>query len=142
MIETLARLESQPLGFRTSGVSVVEVNIPRGRWTDAASRQLLYERFVEKLMALPGVESAGISDQGPLSSRFGQSFSIEGEPEEKDDLAPKAGKQAVTPGYFGTFGIPMVTGRVFTEHDDERSAKVVIVNQTAARRWATTFPKP
>jgi len=135
MIETLARLESHPLGFRTEDISVTDVNIPRGRWTDSVSRQLLYDRLVVTLKTVPGTQAAAISNLGPLSSSFGERFSIEGQPEVKDDLAPKAGHQAVTPAYFATLGIPLLAGRSFTEHDDEQSGKVVIVNQTAARRW-------
>jgi predicted permease len=137
MLETLARLESHSLGFRIDDVSVAEVNIPRGRWTEPAARQALYDRLVTRLKALPGVETAAISDLGPLSSGFGERFSIEGQPEVKDELAPKAAHQAVTPGYFATLGIPVLDGRGFTEHDDQNSGKVVIVNQTAARRWFT-----
>jgi putative ABC transport system permease protein len=135
IIETLARLESHPLGFRTQDVSVADVNIPRGRWTDAPSRQLVYDQLLDRLKTLPGVQAAAISDLGPLSSGFGEKFSIEGQPEVKDDLAPKASHQAVTPGFLATLGIPLQAGRSFTEHDDEKSGKVVIVNQTAARRW-------
>jgi predicted permease len=135
MIETLDRLESHPLGFKTQDVSVADVNIPRGRWTDSASRQLLYDRLVASLRTLPGVETAAISDQAPLSSGFAGIFSIEGQAEVKDDLAPKAGHQAVTPEYFGTLGIPLLAGRSFTDHDDDKAGKVVILNQTAVRRW-------
>jgi putative ABC transport system permease protein len=135
MIETLARLESHPLGFRTDHVGVIEVNVPRGRWTDAVSRQLLYDRLVASLKTLSGVESSAISDLGPLSSSFSERFSIEGQPEVKDDLAPKSGHQAVTPAYFTTLEIPLLAGRDFTEHDDEKSRKVVILNQAAVRRW-------
>ena len=135
MIETLAHLESHPLGFRTEDVSVTDVNVPRGRWTDAVSRQLLYDQLLDRLRTLPGVQASAISDLGPLSSSFDERFSIEGRPEAKDDLAPKSGHQAVTPAYFATLGIPLLAGRSFTEHDDEKSGKVVILNQTAMRRW-------
>ncbi|HTA70846.1 MAG TPA: ABC transporter permease [Bryobacteraceae bacterium] len=135
MIETLAHLESHPLGFRIQDISVAEVNIPRGHFAGAASTQLLYDRLADKLKTLPGVEAEALSDMGPLSSGFAKRFSIEGQPEVKDELGPKAGHQAVTPGYFATLGIPISAGRSFTGHDDEKSARVAIVNQTAARRW-------
>ena len=135
MIETLAGLESHPLGFRTEDISVADVNIPRGRWMDAPSRRMLYDRLVAGLQGLPGVQASAISDQGPLSSGFADTFSIQGQAEVKDDLAPKAGHQAVTPAYFGTLGIPLLAGRSFIEGDDDKSGKVVILNQAAARRW-------
>jgi hypothetical protein len=91
MLQTLARLETHPLGFRVDDISVAEVNIPRGRWTEPASRQALYDRLIERLNALPGVDRAAISDLGPLSSGFGERFSIEGRPEADDAAAPKAG---------------------------------------------------
>ena len=135
MIETLARLESHPLGFRIQDVSVAEVNIPRGHFAGVASTQLLYHHLADKLKTLPGIEAEALSNLGPLTSGFAERFSIEGQPEVKDDLAPKAGHQEVTPDYFATLGIPISAGRSFTEQDDEKSAKVAIVNQTAVRRW-------
>lgn len=138
MLQTLARLESHPLGFRTRNVSVIDLNMPRGQATDVAQRQQLYERVVEKLNALPGVQSAAISDLGPLSTSFEEKFTIEGQPEPSDDSAPKAGHQAVTPGYFATLGIPLLRGRSFNAHDDAASAKVVILNQAAEQRWFTS----
>ncbi len=135
MVQTLSELDSHPLGFRVENISVTEISIPRGQWNDAAARVSLYDRIMSKLKALPGVESAGISDLGPLSSGFDDRFSIEGQPEPSPEAAPKAGHQAITPEYLATLGIALLAGRSFTDQDADKSAKVVIVNQTVAHRW-------
>ena len=54
---------------------------------------------------------------------------------------PLAYWQCVTPDYFQTFGVRLVRGRFFTEHDNESSSGAAIVNETLARRfWPTRIP--
>ncbi len=135
MIETLAHLESQPLGMRIPGVTVASVGIPKQRWNDMRARWLLYDRLLDKLRATPGVENAAISNSGPLAGGFEDRFAIAGRPEPSEDAAPRAGTQSVTSNYFATLGIPQVAGRSFTEWDNEDANRVVIVNRNAAEHW-------
>jgi len=135
MIETLARLESHPLGFHAEDVSVGDVAIPKERWNDLPARRLLFNRLLEKLKALPGIQEAAISGATPIGGGFEDRFSIEGQPERSEDAAPKTGHQPVTQGYFEALRIPLLAGRSFNEQDDDKSGQVVIVNENAARRW-------
>jgi putative ABC transport system permease protein len=132
LTETLFRLESQPLGFRTNGVTVASVGIPKEHWNNVR------ERLLDKLRSTSGVDSAAISNLTPLGSGEENRFSIEGQPAATEDLAPKAGTQSVTPGYFQTLGIPIIAGRTFTGHDNPDSDPVVILNRNAAKRWFNT----
>jgi len=132
LTETLFRLESQPLGFRTNGVTVASVGIPKEHWNKVR------DRLLDKLRSTSGVDSAAISNLTPLGSGEENRFSIEGQPAATEDLAPKAGTQSVTPGYFQTLGIPIIGGRPFTSHDKSDSDPVVILNRNAAERWFNT----
>src|SRR5262249_12942530 len=128
MIQTMARLESHPLGLRADGLSVIEVQIPR----NSAPIRPIYDNVIEKGRSMPGVESAAMTNTWPLSAGFQDDFSIEGVPEpKKDEVAPDSGRQSVTPEYFATVGIPVIAGRIFTGHDREDSQPVAILNQTA-----------
>jgi len=129
LTETLLSLESQPLGFRVEGVTVASVGIPKERSNDAQ------ERMLEKLNSTSGVRSVAVSNITPLGSGAENRFSIEGQAAPSEDLAPKAGTQSVTPGYFQTLNIPLLAGRPFTEDDKQDSNPVAILNRTAAERW-------
>jgi predicted permease len=135
MTETLRRLESQPLGLRTEGVTVASVGISKERWNDFNARRLIYDRLLDKFKSLAGVEAVAISNAAPLAGSFEDRFSIEGRPAPTEDAAPRAGTQSITPGYFQTLGIPRIAGRGFTEHDHEDSVPVAILNRNAAERW-------
>jgi len=135
LMETLARLQSYPLGFRVPGITVANVAIPKDRWNDVPQRHQLYDRLIYKMQSLPGVEDAAISNASPLGGGFEDRLSIDGEPEATPERAPKAARKSVSTGYFTTLKIPLIAGRLFNEYDTDKSAKVVIVSQDFARRW-------
>ena len=94
-----------------------------------------YRRVLERVRALPGVESAGFSTVLPLVDRRGLIGAlIEGRPVESVDTV--AAQQAlVGPGYMEAMRIGLVSGRYFADSDDERGAAVAIVNQSFARKF-------
>jgi len=82
------------------------------------------------------VTSVGAIDELPLTGmRTGGSFTIEGHPTESDTDAPEADRCTVSVNYFQTMGIPLLQGRGFTERDQEGAPGVLIINETAARRY-------
>jgi predicted permease len=135
LIQTLIKLQSHPLGFRKEGLTLAEVTIPRVGWTEVAQKQVLYERLRERLKAIPGVQSAALSNILPLGSPFENRFWIAGQPEGKDEAAPKAGLQAISADFFATMEIPVLEGRGFTEHDTATADAVAVVSRSAAGRW-------
>ena len=85
---------------------------------------------------MPGVEAAGIADLVPVDLHFSSSpILIEGRAIESRASAPRALNNRITPGYFSAMGTRLVNGREFREQDDEKSARVAIVNETMARRF-------
>src|SRR5215472_14374667 len=107
---------------------------------DAKSGITLHE-MLESIRALPGVRSAGVVNSLPSSGGPVTDFVIEGRP------APRAGNEHVADmsitysKYFSTMGIPLLAGRVFTEHDDATASRAVVINQTLARAfWPDESP--
>ena len=99
-------------------------------------RKLFVERLRDRVLAQPGIASATYAQQIPLG--FGGSWwedlRIQGYmPGPNENM--KIERNVVAPGYFSLLGIPLVQGRDFTEHDDEKSVPVMIVNQTFAERF-------
>jgi putative ABC transport system permease protein len=85
--------------------------------------------------ALPGVSDAAVTWQLPLSgSAASTGVGIEGHPDDAANV-PTAVLHSAGPGYFRAMGIRLVRGRDFTDHDDMRSAPVVIVNEALAKKF-------
>jgi predicted permease len=94
-----------------------------------------YEQLLPRLAALPGVESVSAGFPLPLSqNNIGISFSIEGRPVAKGD-EPGAPVTIVTPDFFHTMRIPVLSGRAFLPTDDSKTPAVVIINQAFARKY-------
>ena len=98
----------------------------------AAATQVIHEG-VRRVRALPGVEAAATTCCVPLEDRLHGAFQIAGRPEGPAS-GGLTGWTLVSAGYFETFKIPVLRGRTFTERD-ESGPPVVIINQTAAKRF-------
>jgi putative ABC transport system permease protein len=96
----------------------------------------------EELKAIPGVKSVGATSAGPLfGGRETIEFAVAGQPEPPSGQYPVARYHNVSAGYFQTLGVPLLRGRDFTERDTDTAPKVVIVNETMARRfWPNGSP--
>src|SRR6202021_2946862 len=81
-----------------------------------------YRRILAGIEAVPGVTHASAMEHLPLDRlHFAVPVAISGKPAKSDSLShPSADEQTPTPDYFNTFGIQIVRGRAFTEHDNEK----------------------
>jgi predicted permease len=101
-------------------------------------RQTLQNRVLDRIQAIPGVESASISLNGPLGTgRRSSTFSMEGYTPARDEVL-LTNEEIVTEQYFRTVGLRIVEGRDFEPGDRTADAERTIINQTMARRF---FPK-
>jgi len=92
--------------------------------------------LIEKVAALPGVQAAGAAMVTPLSGNdFVLGFMIEGRPPYPAGGEPDTNYYSVTPGYFKAMGIPLLRGRLFTERDTKDATRVVVINETMAKRF-------
>ena len=129
----MARLEP---GFDPEGVVTARIQLS-DRYPDHASRAAFYQPLLERLAALPGVESAGLVLLRPLSDPIGWDypFTVEGQTADAQARNPPANYEAVSPGYFATLRIPLVDGRLFADADGPDSGPVAIVSASMARRY-------
>jgi putative ABC transport system permease protein len=95
----------------------------------AQKRQLL-----ERVRALPGVSDAALTTSLPMHGSGTFPFALAGHPVDSAHM-PTADFEAVTPSYFGTFGIRLVSGRFLNDEDGLQSPPVVVVNETFVRRY-------
>ena len=126
-------LEVSP-GFAAEGVWTASVGLPRKAYATGASHAAFFRNLVDRIAALPGVESASAGLALPFSSGgYTADMFIPGRPEPR--VRPAAGVNVVLPNYFETMKIPLLRGRTFTAHDDANSHAVVIIDEEFARRY-------
>jgi putative ABC transport system permease protein len=131
--------ETDP-GFRREGVLLASYDLT-GRAADPAASREFARRLLDRLRALPSVDSAGIAVAVPLDIHglSQRSFIVEGRAR-TDGVVDQAVSNTVTPGYFQTMGIPVLAGVDFAELTDVASPPQVIVNEAFARRFLNDRP--
>ncbi|HYV05090.1 MAG TPA: ABC transporter permease, partial [Blastocatellia bacterium] len=136
MIKSFVRLQQVNPGFKPEGLLTVQVSPPGTRYGEA-NKQIAFNReLLERVRALPGVESAGTSsDTPPQNVSDVDVFEVAGQPVPPDQNPPLAERIILSTDYFRTMGIPLMSGRDFERTDDGDAPPVVIVNQTLAQRY-------
>ncbi|MBA3441913.1 MAG: ABC transporter permease [Pyrinomonadaceae bacterium] len=132
LIQSLVRLYQVDPGFKAENVLTMKLSLPWSRVQESAA---FYQKVLQKIETLPGVQSAGAINFLPLNTSSSLlPFEIEGRP-----LAPGEKLltefRSVSPNYFATLGIPIKGGRHFTDQDDDKAPRVVIINEAFARRF-------
>jgi predicted permease len=135
LLQSLERIRNSSPGFSTHGVLSTAVDLVSAGY-DAQRAMNFQDELMDRVKALPGVESAVFARMSPLSygSYSSSPIAVDGyqpPPEEQ----PTVEYNEVGPEYFVTMGIPLVSGREFTRADDEKAALVAVVNETMARRY-------
>jgi len=120
------------LGFRPESAAVWRIESGQN-YSTAAQRVSFYERLVQSVEVVPGVESAGVTDALPLGRDRSWGIFARGVTYPRGQL-PTAHPRLVDHRYIRTMRIPLVAGRNFSAHDTAESEKVVIINEKAARR--------
>jgi putative ABC transport system permease protein len=139
LMRTFARLASLDPGFHPERILTFRITLGK---PDQESRRIFYGHVLERIRALPGVESAGAILIRPLSGIVGWDtvYSVEGQSFEEGIANPNANYEAISPEYFRTMGI-RIQGRDFNSADTENAQGVVIVNEsTAKRHWPGQNP--
>lgn len=136
LLRSFLLIQQAPLGFEPQDVLTFRV-IPRGeRYSQLSQRATFYRQAVERIEALPGVNSAAGVSFIPLTfARGSKGFTIEGRAPSARGQIPMAGYDVVTPEYFSTMQIPVREGREFSWSDSSGGQPVVIINKAMADRY-------
>jgi putative ABC transport system permease protein len=139
MMRSFMKVSEVDLGFTPRNVLTLTVVLPDSAYPTIASKRGYFEQLLPRILALPGVESAGAIYQRPFSHGpigMDSGIIIEGQPLESATFQknPLVNWQSVTPGYFEAMGMPIVRGRNFTNADRDEAPRVVIVSEGLARR--------
>ena len=124
------------LGVRTDHILTFLVPVPEGQLTQPDQMNAFYRDLLTRVESLPGVSSAEVSTGLPVQgTNWGTEFEIAGKPVADPTQRPGAAYQAVTPGYFQTFGIQMLRGRALSSEDVASGAAVAVVNENFVHRY-------
>ena len=141
LMQSLRKIRSADPGFSTTRVFDTWIPFVAAGY-DAQRAKTFQDELIERVRALPGVEAAAYARAVPLGygSFSSTPIAVDGyEPPPNEQ--PTAEYNEVSPDYFATLGIPLISGREFTRADDENAARVAIVNQTMiARYWRGQNP--
>jgi len=135
LMQSLLKIRTASPGFTTRGVQYTAIDLVSAGY-DRVRAQTFQDALLERVKALPGVESAAFARMTPLTyvSSSEAPIAVDGY-EPPPDESPSVEYNEVGPDYFVTMGIPLVTGREFSRADDEKAAPVAVVNETMASRY-------
>ncbi|HEY8412174.1 MAG TPA: ABC transporter permease [Pyrinomonadaceae bacterium] len=119
MIRSFYLLQKVNPGFSYEHLTSFSVSLPERKYPTQDAQASFYDRLLENMRALPGVESTAAASGLPLGNNGWQtSFVIDGRPRPPRDQTPLMEACLVTPDYFKAMNIPVLRGRVFTDRDD------------------------
>ena len=133
MIKSVAQLKNLPMPFAVDNILTARVDLPRSGYPDSAASIRFFEQLLPKLQAVPGVESATLSDGLPAAGNGAIAIQIEGKAYQHQSDYPLAREGIVTPGFFETFEAKVFSGREFNTSDNAAGQPVAIVNEAFAK---------
>jgi putative ABC transport system permease protein len=136
LIESFARLQQVNPGFDPRHVLTFETTLPEKKYAAPTPLSLFYREVLQRLEAIPGVESAANVTCLPTQLGPDLPYTIAGRTGPGSDQNPGESQyRIIGPDYFRAMHIPLLKGRYFTQGDEEKSQPVVIINETMAREF-------
>ena len=135
-LRSFSRLLKHELGFRPDHLITMKMEFPKFRFANSGEALVFSQRVLESTRELPIVQSASSGLVFPLSEEIAES-TLQTSDSTDDSFTEQQGTlvNAVAPGFFETFGIPLLAGRDFNSADSRGSSLVFIVNESLARKY-------
>ncbi len=136
LMNSVLKMQSAKLGYDPERLLATTLAFPPDRYTRDDEKIGFYRDALQRLTEFPGVADAALTSKLPPYGGGNQQLDIEGRPNDGSQLH-NVGGQAISPGYFRVMKVPLLRGRIFSDHDGRESQPVAIVNDALAR---TYFP--
>jgi putative ABC transport system permease protein len=145
MLESYRNLQRIDLGFHPENVLSVQISLPEARYPEAGQIGMFYQRAVERVRGLPGVDGAAVVSGLPMLDRTvdltTQDFTIEGHPVETGNGLANANFRVASASYFDVVRARLIRGRLLSDQDGRGKAPVTVINETMARLyWSSSDP--
>jgi len=136
MVRSYVELLRADLGIKPDNVLAMTVSLPQDSYENESKRLAFYQQLLSRVEAVPGVMTSGAIDIVPFSSsNNSNNFQIVGQPPFRKGAEPYVEVRVATPRYFETIGTALKRGRLFTAQDDEKAGRVILVNETFAKKY-------
>jgi len=140
LLKSFAKLMAVDVGLQTTNVVTLSMSLPEAKYPVPSRAEYpnwpaainFYDRLLERMSSVSGVQSAALGMAHPLDPAFTSQVTVVGQPE-TDGPRDEVRIRPVTPGYFETLGISLLRGRMLTR-DDARNAAVPAAEHAASRR--------
>src|SRR6266699_2060651 len=135
VLKSFSKMQTLQLGYEPRGLFSARLELP---WKTYSSREKIgtfTKALLDKVTALPGIQSAGIGSNAPLMGGWQTGFYREGHPPDSPSNMPSADLEVITGDYFQTFKAPLLRGRTFNERDTKDSPRVIIIDQEMAEQF-------
>jgi putative ABC transport system permease protein len=134
LITSFIRLSHQNIGFNPARLWTGTITLPLAQYPDSASRQHFVEQTINALRNIPGIESAAISGDIPLNGGNRTIYARADRDALPMERRANAPSHDIAPGYFKTWGVPLLAGREFNEHDVADAQNVCLISQAGAKK--------
>jgi putative ABC transport system permease protein len=136
LTRSLISLQQLPPGFTPARTLTMQLRLQYYAYNGQTRPSLRYEQILQRLAALPGVDSAAMTTFVPGRGMNQGQFAIAGRGNDLQTVSRQTASYAiVSPDYFRTLRIPVLDGRAFTQADDRSAPMVVVINETMARQF-------
>jgi len=136
LIRSFSKLIAVDPGFRAERVITFNIAAPETKYGQYAQLRGLVADLTERMKRVPGVQGAAVVSGLPLSNAMMRTWvHIDGTPPDRPAERKITDVAMATPGYFAAMGIPLVSGRDFTDRDGSGAPVVSIINQEFAKRF-------
>jgi putative ABC transport system permease protein len=140
LIRSFQRLWQNETGFNSSNIVTMQLPLSVRRYSELYQQASLYQQILDRVTALPGIQTGGIASSLPILGVEQYGISIEGRIAQTNNVTIVS-RQVVSPGYFRALSIPLLSGRVFTENDNPQFPPVAVISAAMARRfWLAENP--
>jgi putative ABC transport system permease protein len=142
LIRSFWKLLNVDPGFNPQQVLTARLTLPAKKYKEISSQLDFLTKLDRELHSVPGIVSAGIVSELPMSgSHMEHNLLIKGRPEPPKEREPEISAHETSPDYFGTMQIPLLSGRTFTEQDTATSEAVAVISQQMAHQyWPNESP--
>jgi len=136
LVRSFWRVQQVNPGFAPQNTLAMSLVLPATKYKEPVQRVNFYKEALQRIRALPGVQSAGATSILPLSGNNSSgSFQIEGRVIPQGQSSPHGDRWAATTDYFSTMRIPIIRGRFFDDRDTMESQPVAIIDETMAKKY-------
>ena len=135
VLKSFSRMQSLQLGYEPRGLFSVRLELPWKTYSNREKIGTFNKALLDRVTALPGIQSAGIGSNAPLMGGWQTGFYREGSPPSSPSNMPSADLEVITGDYFQTFKAPLLRGRTFNERDTKDSPRVIIIDQEMAEQF-------